>query len=111
MSNNFPQAPEFPEETPVAENLLDRNSHDLLSAKHAQPLSVVLAIYRDGRIVPFSPIDANGRATANDYSTTPLDIGRIGYANALTVVQSVLPEGVVRTGTWYWQNNRWRCVG
>jgi hypothetical protein len=112
-------ATDFPEIPNVEENPLNQSSHDYIMAKYralfsdlskASELSLILAVFRDGMLLPFSGLDAQGNPVAKNYKL-PLDLGHTTYANQITTISAEPTPGVLRASSWYWQNGKRYCNG
>jgi hypothetical protein len=88
-------------------SLLDRASTDLLSAGHTQPLAFAIAVYRDGHMVTFSPVDNDGNPTVSEQTSNSPGVELQGFAT-MTLASSELPTP--RTCHWIFQKGRWRLV-
>jgi len=104
------------EENPLPESvqqLFVDKYNDILKkypAESPQSLSFVVAVFRDGLIVPFSAIDASGKSVAAEYNL-PVNLGTVHHATALAVVSAEPTAGVIKASGWYNQGGKHRCNG
>lgn len=112
-------AADFPEIPNVEDNPLDQRSQEYIMSRYlplfadptkASQLSLVLAVFKDGMLLPFSGLDSFGNPVAKNYDL-PLDLGRIMYANQLTIISAEPQPGMLKASGWYWQNGRRYCNG
>lgn len=112
-SSKFPDVPNV-ETNPISsdcqEFIMDKYRTMVPAGETPSELSLVFAILRDGMILPFSALDANGHPVAKEYSL-PVDLGQIFHANQIAIVSAETTPNVIRASGWYIQAGKHRCNG
>lgn len=73
-------------------------------------LALMVAIFRDGMVFPFSGLNNNGQPVAKDYNL-PVNVGKILYSTNLSVISAEMEPGVVKASFWYKQGGVHKCNG